>query len=76
MRSNNSNELIYYTLKNEIIFLKLKPGALISEIEMAHRFNVSRTPIRQVFSKLNEEGLIDIIPQKGSFVSLIDLKYV
>ncbi|MDF2700584.1 MAG: hypothetical protein K0Q49_2143 [Haloplasmataceae bacterium] len=72
----NKNDSIYKALKRDICYLKLKPGNLISENEISQQFGVSRSPIRQVFMKLSEEGLVEIIPQKGTFVSLIDLKYV
>ncbi|NLG82172.1 MAG: GntR family transcriptional regulator [Bacilli bacterium] len=76
MFKNKMNDTIYKTLKNEIMLLDLQPGTAISETELAERFGVSRTPIRQVLLKLSEEGLVDVIPQKGTFISLIDMKYI
>ncbi len=73
MKANNS-EQVYEILKEEMMFLELAPGSVISEIEMASRFGVSRTPIRDVFKRLENEGMLQIIPQKGTMVSLIDLK--
>ncbi|MBU3181932.1 GntR family transcriptional regulator [Clostridium psychrophilum] len=46
---------------------------IISEIEILEKFNVSRTPVREAFARLSQEGLISVYPQKGTFVSLIDL---
>jgi DNA-binding GntR family transcriptional regulator len=43
-----SNDAIYEELKNDIITLKIKPGAVLSEVDIAKRFMVSRTPIRDV----------------------------
>ncbi len=40
---------------------------------MADFLSVSRTPVREAFIRLAEDGLLDILPQKGSVVSLIDL---
>ena len=74
-RENNRN-YIYRTLKDNIMQLYLKPGEPISEIELGKSFNVSRTPIREAFIKLAEEKLVDIFPQRGSFISHIDLNIV
>ena len=42
----NRGELVFETLKREILDLKLKPGCLISESDICERFGVSRTPVR------------------------------
>ena len=49
---------------------------MISETEISELLNVSMTPVREVFIRLSYEKLIDIYPQKGTFVSLVDLSYV
>lgn len=64
---------IYNQLKEEILTFKLLPGETISEIETAKRFGVSRTPTRDSLKRLELDGLIKIVPQKGSFVSPINL---
>lgn len=67
---------VHETLKKHIMELKLEPGRFISEKEMIETLQVSRTPIREAFVKLAQEELIETIPQKGSFITLIDLKMV
>ena len=52
--------------------LELKPGELLSESDLAKKLNVSRTPIREVLIKLKAEKLIEVKPQAGTYVSLID----
>ena len=69
-------EVIYQELKNKILNLEYKPGQMISETEISDLLKVSRTPVREVFIRLSHEKLINIYPQKGTFVSLIDLSYV
>jgi GntR family transcriptional regulator, rspAB operon transcriptional repressor len=64
---------IYQIIKDEITYLIIKPNQRISEIEIAKRFNVSRTPIRDVFKRLEIEGFLEIMPKKGTFVTKIDL---
>lgn len=76
-RNNGSTRnIIYRHLKEEIITLKLKPGSKMSEMEVADQLNVSRTPVRESFLQLAQEELLDIFPQRGTFVSLIDLIHV
>jgi DNA-binding GntR family transcriptional regulator len=69
-------DYVYDTLKREIMELKLEPGRFISEKDVIEMLQVSRTPIREALVKLSQEGLIETIPQKGSFISLIDLELV
>jgi GntR family transcriptional regulator, rspAB operon transcriptional repressor len=64
---------IYEDISNAIITLKLLPGEKISEIESSRRFNVSRTPIRDVFKRLEDNGLLEIRSQSGSFVTKINM---
>jgi DNA-binding GntR family transcriptional regulator len=67
---------IYDALRDAIVRVDLRPGQVISETEMAANFGVSRTPIREALIRLADEGLIDIYPQAGTFVSRIDLAAV
>nr|WP_320047409.1 GntR family transcriptional regulator [uncultured Ilyobacter sp.] len=76
-KSNESNRnYVYRVLLDNIMRLNLKPGEGVSEIEISKLLNVSRTPVREAFIKLSEERLIDVYPQKGSFISHIDLDLV
>lgn len=67
---------VYEHLKEQILHLELPPGAAISEIETAEKYNISRTPIRDAFKRLEREGLLEIRPHIGTFISLIDLHAV
>lgn len=67
---------VYQELKDSILTLKLKPGQVISENEIAGLYNVSRTPIKSAFLRLKCEKYIEIVPQKGSYVTLLDMKYI
>ncbi|ADQ14346.1 GntR family transcriptional regulator [Halanaerobium hydrogeniformans] len=69
-------DYVYNVLKKNIIYLKLKPGKRLIKKEIKKEFNVSRTPIREAFIKLQEEALIDVYPQRATYVSYIDLKNV
>lgn len=65
-------DYVYRVLKGNIMCLELKPGELLSEAELAKKLNVSRTPIREVLIRLKAEKLIEVKPQAGTYVSLID----
>ncbi|MDO5157036.1 MAG: GntR family transcriptional regulator [Eubacteriales bacterium] len=67
---------IYEDLKNQILYLELKPGDMISETELCDKYGISRTPIRDVIKKLVSEDLLEVKPHIGSFVSPINLSKV
>ncbi|MEK3658351.1 GntR family transcriptional regulator [Paenibacillus sp. FSL F4-0236] len=63
-------------LKHEILNLTLKPGTILSETVLSERFQISRTPLRDVLKQLSLESFIDVYPKKGNLVSYIDLESV
>ena len=65
---------IYETLAEEIIAGDLVPGQRLEERELAGRFEASRTPIREALLRLQERGLIEIIPRKGIVVATISIE--
>lgn len=67
---------IYGILKERILYLDMKPGEKLIEADIAAELGVSRTPVREVLKKLQEEKFVDIYPQNGTFVSLIDYSYM
>ncbi|OCA98387.1 GntR family transcriptional regulator [Clostridium beijerinckii] len=73
---NSTSKVIYHNLREEIINLYLEPGTSISEKELSEKYRVSRTPVREALVRLAQEGLVQIYPQKGTVVSLIDLSAV
>ncbi len=75
-RQPGTSEAVYHRLKEQILHLELPPGSAISEIDTATRYEVSRTPIRDAFKTLSAEGLLEIRPHIGTFVSLIDLDMI
>jgi DNA-binding GntR family transcriptional regulator len=64
---------IYGDLRSELVSLRRRPGEAISEAEIALAYGVSRTPVREAILKLSDEGLVEIFPQSGIFVSRIPL---
>lgn len=61
----NTKEYIFETLKSRIVTLEYEPGKILNEIELADEFEVSRTPIRQVFQQLEKIKLVHIVPRYG-----------
>lgn len=59
----------YERIKEAILGGALRPLERISEAEVATRLGLSRTPVREAFGLLAAEGLIVVVPQRGSFVS-------
>lgn len=72
----NTRQYIYRVLRENIMSLNLKPGESIGEIELSKILNVSRTPLREAIVQLIEEKLLEVFPQRGSFVSKINLNLV
>ncbi len=64
---------IYAALRRDIVTLVLMPGAKLSENELSLRFGTSRGPVREALIRLGEDGLIDVQPQRGSFVGRLSL---
>jgi len=64
---------IYSELRNELVSMRRRPGDVVSEAEIAVTYGVSRTPVREAILKLSDEGLLDVFPQSGIFVSRIPL---
>jgi DNA-binding GntR family transcriptional regulator len=57
-------------LRRAILDGELELGEALSEDKLANALNVSRSPVRQAFTALEQQGLIDVQPQRGSFVFL------
>ena len=71
-RRGSGVKLVYDLLRDEILDLTLPPGSPIDEVQLAERFSMSRTPIREALVRLAGEGLIDTLPNRSTMVSNID----
>lgn len=60
-------------LRDQIYQHELQPGDAIDEMALCERFGISRTPLREALKVLDSEGLIELIPRKGSFVRNMDI---
>ncbi|MCK2045670.1 MULTISPECIES: GntR family transcriptional regulator [Chromohalobacter] len=64
----NVRQRLYAVLRQSIIRMTLAPGQALSEKEIADTFAVSRQPVREAFIRLSESGLIEVRPQRGTYV--------
>lgn len=64
----------YRILRQNIITMRQPPASILNEAELSEQLSMSRTPIREALILLNEERLVDIVPQRGSSVSLISMR--
>ncbi|HEY0120295.1 MAG TPA: GntR family transcriptional regulator [Rhizobium sp.] len=67
---------VYERVRRAITTLAMLPSEALSEKELSLQLGVSRTPVREALIRLADEGLIDILPQRGSFVAPIRIKDV
>lgn len=67
---------IFDVLKKEIASLAIAPGAKIGEADVCERFSVTRPVVRAAFQRLQDVGLIEVVPYKGARTTLISLSSV
>ncbi|MCC5971127.1 MAG: GntR family transcriptional regulator [Pararhodobacter sp.] len=79
-KSDNPRDLardnVYQKLRSEVLSCELRPGQLLQERDLVGRLNVSKSPIRDALLKLEEQGLIEVLPRKGYRVRRIDISDV
>jgi DNA-binding GntR family transcriptional regulator len=75
-RASLGGEEVYQFLRDKLIKLEFRPGHLLSESELILRFNLSRTPVRYALSKMERDGLVEIVPRKGAFIKFLSMKDV
>jgi len=68
MRSEAYNEIRYRIMHN-----KYTPGQKVSEKTISEELGIGRTPVREAIIRIERDGLIDVIPQSGTYISQIDL---
>ncbi len=68
IESPNLRDKVYEILKKSIIFQEILPGEKIDEEAIAKQLGVSRTPIRETLCRLENEGIVKIVPRRGAFV--------
>jgi DNA-binding GntR family transcriptional regulator len=72
-RSRQAAPQVADILREWIMALTLPPGTVLPRNELAARFAISQTPVRDALARLSDEGLVDIFPQHATRVSRIDV---
>ena len=67
---------IYGFVRDAIVSMELLPGQMISETALAAKFGVSRTPVREALIKLANLGFVEVLPQRGTYVSKFSMQKI
>lgn len=67
-------ERVYLLLKDDILHARLAPGATVLESDLAARFGVSKTPVREALRLLVQDGWVTVLPRKGYVVRSLGLE--
>ncbi|MFL6631518.1 MAG: GntR family transcriptional regulator [Massilia sp.] len=69
----SASRRVYLCLRRRIVGMDMLPGTRVVERDIAEEFGTSRTPVHEAVQRLADEGLIEIVPRSGTFVSRIPL---
>jgi len=72
----STKQEVYETLRYLIITQSLAPGELLKDKDIMEQYGIGRTPLRDVFPKLQEEGLINRVPRSGTWVAPMDFHHL
>jgi DNA-binding GntR family transcriptional regulator len=67
---------VYELIRKEIITCELPPGQQLSEFDLADKYQVSKTPVREALTSLQQDALVEYLPNRGFMVSMISVKDV
>jgi DNA-binding GntR family transcriptional regulator len=73
VRSQQAAAQVFDELRDMILSLKLAPGTVLSRLRLQAQFGMSSTPVRDALMRLEAAGLVEVFPQSGTIVSLIDV---
>jgi DNA-binding GntR family transcriptional regulator len=68
------NDQVYDILKDAILHHKLPTGYKLDVNELAKHWGVSRTPVNDAIQRLTAEGLVSVVPRRGTFIANMDIK--
>jgi DNA-binding GntR family transcriptional regulator len=71
VRSDTLVEVVIQQITDAIVTGRLRPGDKLVEAHMGQQFGVSRAPLREAFQRLEQIGLVEKIPNRGTFVSTL-----
>lgn len=65
---------VYSILREKILLGDYKPGQVLKEKELMKEFNIGRTPLRELLIRLDAEGLVEIVPYSGVYISTVEFQ--
>ena len=68
-RPGSATERVLAAIRNAIVELELPPGSMIDKMTLCERFGVSRFPVSDALTRLQSEGLVEVLPQRGTRVT-------
>lgn len=72
--ARSQSERAYYAIRELIVTLELEPGAVVSERVLMEQLETGRTPVREALQRLANEGLVNVYPRRGMFVSGVEVQ--
>ena len=66
-------EQAYGAVRDMIVSLELRPGAVVSERELMERLQIGRTPVREALHRLAQEKFVEVYPRRGMFVTTVEI---
>ncbi len=67
---------VYQTLRHSILSLHYRPGEILRKPEVCAALGVSRSPVADAVARLQAEGLVDVVPQAGTFVARFSMQEI
>jgi GntR family transcriptional regulator, rspAB operon transcriptional repressor len=74
--SGSLGQRVYQTLRQAILSLAYRPGEILRKPDICDALNVSRSPVSDAVTRLHVEGLVDVIPQAGTFVARFSMQEI
>jgi DNA-binding GntR family transcriptional regulator len=69
-------EQAYDAVRDMIVSLELRPGAVVSERELMERLQIGRTPVREALHRLAQEKFVEVYPRRGMFVTTVEIRHL
>ena len=67
-------ERAYHAIREMIVSLELRPGGVIDERRLMEQLGIGRTPTREALRRLAHEGLVEVYPRRGMFVTSVEIR--
>lgn len=74
--SGSLGQRVYQTLREAILSLAYRPGEILRKPEICEALGVSRSPVADAVARLATEGLVDVVPQAGTFVARFSMEEI